>query len=107
MAHAPSRRHALLIRRRTWRTFGLGWVGLCTASCVAGCALDPRRIDKAWAPVHAERIHVPLREALESAKQACADATGESKTPGYWSGYGRAFVACMNQRGWIRVGSPL
>ena len=48
------------------------------------------------------------REALvESAKDSCARETGQSKTPGYWFGFGNAFEACMKARGWTVGRSPL
>ena len=39
-------------------------------------------------------------ELIEQAKDACARETGESKTPGYWFGFGSAFKDCMKARGW-------
>ncbi len=45
--------------------------------------------------------------AIEQAKEACARETGESKIPGYWMGYGRAFSACMRARGWSPGRSPI
>lgn len=45
--------------------------------------------------------------AIELAKDACARETGDSKTPGYWIGYGRAFKDCMKLRGWSEGGSAI
>lgn len=44
---------------------------------------------------------------IEQAKEACASETGESKIPGYWMGFGRAFRACMSARGWSPGRSPI
>lgn len=37
---------------------------------------------------------------IEQAKDHCARETGESKVPGYWFGFSRAFTDCMRARGW-------
>ena len=44
--------------------------------------------------------------ALAQAKEQCARQSGEPAVPGAWSGYGRAFLACMTAAGWSRVGNP-
>lgn len=44
---------------------------------------------------------------IARAKDSCARATGDSKTPGYWFGYSRAFTACMAARGWTEGRSPI
>ncbi len=82
-------------------------MALTAAVFVTGCAYDPAKRDRNWAHTGPEEIHVPISEALEAAKDACARETGDSKIPGYWSGYSDRFMACMKARGWIRAGSPL
>jgi hypothetical protein len=74
---------------------------------ITGCAYDPAKRDNNWAYSGPEQIHVPMPEALEAAKDTCARETAETKTPGYWAGYGSKFIACMNAHGWIRASSPL
>ena len=46
-------------------------------------------------------------KAIQLAKDACALETGESRTPGYWMGFGNAFRECMKARGWSAGRSPL
>lgn len=46
-------------------------------------------------------------EVIERAKDSCANETGASKTPNYWTGYARSFKACMLARGWTEGRSPL
>ena len=48
-----------------------------------------------------------IRAAVEAAKDACARQTGESREPGFWLGYGNAFMACMQTQGRLRVSDPL
>lgn len=47
------------------------------------------------------------RDAIALAKHKCANVTGQGTTPGYVSGYGADFTACMRSQGWTRVSSPL
>jgi hypothetical protein len=44
---------------------------------------------------------------IEHAKEGCARDTGESKTPGYWFGYSRAFKVCMEAHGWSEGRNPI
>jgi hypothetical protein len=46
-------------------------------------------------------------EAIDAAKADCARVTGESATPGAWSGYSEAFLGCMRDRGWRRSGGNI
>lgn len=39
-------------------------------------------------------------QIIERAKDDCARETGDSKVPGYWFGFSRAFTDCMHARGW-------
>lgn len=47
------------------------------------------------------------RDASQSAEDRCARDTGDSATPGFWMGYSKAFVDCLNAQGWTRVSDPL
>lgn len=47
------------------------------------------------------------QEAVEAAKDACARETGASGKRSFWTGYGAAFMACMNARGWSGLSNPL
>jgi len=46
-------------------------------------------------------------QVIERAKDDCARETGDSKVPGYWFGFSRAFTNCMHERGWTVGGNPL
>jgi hypothetical protein len=48
-----------------------------------------------------------VSEAVATDKTYCAKETGESSTSSAVFGYGKAFEACMRNRGWQRVSSPL
>ena len=66
--------------------------------------------DPAWKKEADEKMAAwqsAIRQAADTAKAACASETGESVTPGYLTGYGDAFMACMKRRGWARFSDPL
>ena len=105
-----------------------------SAACLAGCETTPM-IGEHWtysgrdeslrAPpgvprgelsVSAWMAERMIREAewrqvrariIEQAKDDCARETGDSKVPGNWFGFSRAFTNCMYARGWTVGRSPL
>ena len=61
-------------------------------------ALKPGETQEAW--------NQRFEATLDAAKDACARETGESKTPGFWLGYGSVFMHCMRSKGWRTVSNP-
>lgn len=43
-----------------------------------------------------------LWDAMENTRSSCIRETGDSGSRHFWAGYDKAFLACMNARGWSR-----
>jgi hypothetical protein len=113
------------------RRFGVCAFALClTAMCISGCGTTSTSRNN-WAYVGADAAlefprppaptkndtaeirlqryvelldaqHRRLLEALENARNSCIHETGDSGSRHFWTGYDKAFLACMSARGWSR-----
>ena len=70
-------------------------------ACLCGCAASTSVPGGNWVAPGRPDLD------LDVSKDACERETGDSKIPGFWLGYSRAFMRCMNARGWMTVGNPL
>ena len=81
---------------------------LAAVTCLCGCASGP--VSEGNWSYFPPGPFVPLKQVtepdVEVDKDACARETGDSRTPGFWLGYSRAFMDCMKARGWRRVSNP-